>query len=306
MKRTSCVAVWGLSILIPTIAASQSTTTGTQTTGTSGTQSGTQTTGTSGTQSGTQTTGTSGTQSGTQTTGTSGTQTTGTQSGTQTSGTQTSGTSGTQTSGASGTQTSTDDQSGTTGGWMGGDSEWLASAFVGSSFGAEDAEDAALDFGGSFGYLWRGALGAEFLANFSPDFSLDPTRSALLTSEEPWINTYMFNAMAAIPIGTTTRFQPYVSGGFGAITLRADTLLTSNGNGNDFAADDTRGAGNLGLGFMTHLGRAGLRADLRWFRAFDAGDGADDPNQTNAEIIGRAVLADLSFWRANIGLAFRF
>jgi hypothetical protein len=189
---------------------------------------------------------------------------------------------------------------------MGGDSEWLASAFVGSSFGAEDAEEASLDFGGSVGYLWRGAIGGEFLANFSPDFNLDPTRSVLLSNEAPWINTYMANAMAAIPIGSTARFQPYVSGGFGAITLRSDAVLASDGDTNDVAPDDTRGAGNLGVGFMTHLGRAGVRADLRWFRAFDAGDGADDPNQTGAEIIGRAVLADLSFWRANIGLAFRF
>jgi hypothetical protein len=223
------------------------------------------------------------------------------------SGTQTSAPSGSQTSGTSGTQTSGSNQSGMGGGgWFGGENEWLGSAFVGSSFGAQDANQAGLDFGGSVGYLWRGAVGAEFQANFSPNFALDPTRSALLIGDEPWINTYMINALAALPIGSQGRFQPYVSGGAGAITLRSDTLLASDGTANGFAVDDTRGAGNLGAGFMGYMGNVGVRGDVRWFRGFNAGSGANNASQTAAEVIGRAVLSDLSFWRANIGLAFRW
>jgi hypothetical protein len=193
------------------------------------------------------------------------------------------------------------------GGWMGGENQWMAFGFVGSNLATEDADQASFDFGGSVGYLWRGAVGAEFQANFSPNFELDPTRSVFLAGENPWINTYMFNAMAAIPIGSTARFQPYVSGGFGALTLRADSILPANGaTGNAVTPDDTRGGGNLGGGVMGYMGPVGVRADVRWFRGFDAGNGADAPNQTPAETIGRAVLADLRFWRANIGLAFRF
>jgi len=189
---------------------------------------------------------------------------------------------------------------------MGGNNAWLASGFVGSNFGAEDADQTGFDFGGSVGWMYRGAIGAEFQANFSPDFELDPVRSAFLAGEQPWVNTYMFNAIAAVPIGSEGRFQPYVSGGFGAITLRADNILSSNGSANEITPDDTRGAGNLGGGFMAYVGNIGVRGDVRWFRGFDAGDGANDANQTPAETIGRAVLSDLRFWRANIGVAFRW
>src|SRR5262245_19156274 len=44
---------------------------------------------------------------------------------------------------------------------------WIGSGYIGSAFGA-DAEDATLNFGGSIGYLWGSAVGAEFLAGFNP------------------------------------------------------------------------------------------------------------------------------------------
>lgn len=189
-------------------------------------------------------------------------------------------------------------------GWMDRvESHWLASAMIGSNSGAEDSDGAGFDFGANVGYLWRGVLGGEFLANFSPDFEMDPTRSILLSGEQPWVNTYMFNAMAAVPLGTEGRFQPYFSAGLGAMTLRADALV-SGSNDNDFEPDDTRGAGNVGFGLMGYMHNVGVRADVRWFRGFDAGAG--DANDDINDIIGRAILSDLSFWRANLGVAFKW
>src|SRR6185437_13197743 len=57
-------------------------------------------------------------------------------------------------------------------------SHWFASGFVGSDFG-NNVNSASVNFGGNVGYLWHGWVGAEFLANLSPNFSLDPGRRAL-------------------------------------------------------------------------------------------------------------------------------
>ncbi len=181
------------------------------------------------------------------------------------------------------------------------DSHWLASGFVGSSF-AQEAEDPAFDFGGTVGYLWRGVLGGEFQANFSPEFELTPGRSALLLGNQPWINSYMINAIGAVPLGEDGRWQPYVSGGFGALTLRSDVLITDTG-GNAFETDNARAAGNIGAGVLGFAQNVGFRADVRYFRGLeDDLSGADDLG----ELVGSQVLSQLDFWRATAGLAFRF
>src|SRR5262245_56376096 len=88
-------------------------------------------------------------------------------------------------------------------------SHWMASGFVGSDF-AESVDGSSLNFGGSLGYLYKGAVGAEFLAGFAPDFELN---TLLLGSERPQINSYMFNVVGAAPIGVDARFQPFFSAG---------------------------------------------------------------------------------------------
>jgi hypothetical protein len=75
-----------------------------------------------------------------------------------------------------------------------------------------DAEEANLNFGGSLGYLWRGIIGGEFLAEMSPEFELEAGRTDLLFENEPWVNSYMANVIAAVPLGAGAMFQPYVSG----------------------------------------------------------------------------------------------
>jgi Outer membrane protein beta-barrel domain len=186
------------------------------------------------------------------------------------------------------------------------ESHWFGSGFVGSSFG-QDAEEASLDFGGGLGYLWNGVVGAEFMANFSPEFELEPARSALILGEQPWINTYMVNAIAAAPLGSEGRFQPYVSGGVGAMNLRADAILDPDtGDASAFEPDDTRGGGNIGFGFMGYGERVGFRADVRYFRGFNSDASDVDPDDTTPDFLGRLILSELEFWRANIGLAFKW
>jgi len=176
--------------------------------------------------------------------------------------------------------------------------QWLTSGFVGSSFG-QDADDPSVDFGGTIGYLWRGVFGGEFQANFAPQFELPPARRALLLGEKPWINSYMANAIAAIPVGTESRFQPYVSGGLGVLTLQSDVLPGQSG----VDPDDSRFGGNIGAGVMAFWGPAGIRGDVRYFGGFDKDV---NPEDELPERIGTQVLSNLNFWRANIGVAFRW
>ena len=182
---------------------------------------------------------------------------------------------------------------------------WFASAFVGSDFG-QSADSSSVDFGGALGYT-SGWFGGEFLAGFTPNFQM---RNRLFV-DEPQVNSYMFNLMAGVPMGPAKNWQPFVSGGIGALTLRSDDLSgdISNDFDENFQSDDSQFGGNIGFGVMGFAENVGIRADVRYFRAF--GDNAlenaldldpdtfDDSSPIN-------ILPGLDFWRANIGLAFRW
>jgi hypothetical protein len=179
-------------------------------------------------------------------------------------------------------------------------SHWMVSGFVGSNFGAQ-TDGTSVDLGGSLGYLWRSAVGLEFLAGFSPNFELE--NSAVLLGEKPQVNSYMVNAMGAIPIGSSASFQPFVSAGLGAITLRSDVLSGDSDNFDEtLNPDDSKFGGNVGFGVMGFAGNVGLRGDVRYFRAFESGDSPD----TAGEAIASDLLSGLDFWRANIGVAIRW
>jgi hypothetical protein len=197
------------------------------------------------------------------------------------------------------TQTTTPDPDDDT--FFGTDSHWIGSAFVGGNFG-QDSDESSVNFGGSVGYLWRGIAGGEFMADFAPDFRLEPGRSALLNDSEPWINSYMANAIVAVPLGEERSWQPYVSGGLGVLSLRSDSIDSDD---NTLTPDSMRPAGNLGFGVLGFLGGVGLRGDVRWFRGFER-SGDVDSGDSAGDIIGSTVLSQLQFWRANVGVAFRW
>lgn len=181
-------------------------------------------------------------------------------------------------------------------------SHWMASGFVGSNFG-DNVDAAELDFGGSIGWMFKGAIGGEFLAGFSPNFQL---RNNVL-AEQPQVNTYMGNIVAAVPIGGDgATWQPFVSGGVGSMVLNADTLQTGSALdtvNDNIDPDGSVFAGNIGAGVQGWAGPVGLRADLRYFRAF-GNDKNDSVSGNNP--VAQSILANLDFWRANIGVAFRW
>ena len=202
--------------------------------------------------------------------------------------------------------------SGTTG-------QWFASGFVGSNFGASlhndlnldnvdinnDNKNSSFEFGGNIGYTWNRVVGVEFLADFTPSFGISNNfniADANRLVDDPRVSTYMFNAIAGVPI-SAGRFEPYVSGGVGGVTLAADVLdnpLLLDGSSS--RASVTRFGGNIGGGVYTFAGNIGFRADVRYFRA-----GTDNNRSTIvADRIAEDLVGGLSVWRANVGIAFRW
>jgi hypothetical protein len=184
-------------------------------------------------------------------------------------------------------------------------SSWLASGFVGSSFAASHEVIAldsggSLDFGGQIAFLFRGNIGAEFLADFAPNAG----DNAAFASE-PKVNSYMGNIVAAFPLGAAGRYQPYMSGGAGIIQLNVDLFDDINDPAsNTFRSNNSQGGGNLGGGFMAFADHFGVRADVRYYKAFS--DNNPPAPFIGGETISHLVLSGLGFWRGNVGLAIRW
>ncbi len=196
--------------------------------------------------------------------------------------------------------------------------QWFASGFIGSNFSSslhsnldldnvdiDNNNSASFEFGGNIGYTWNRVFGVEFLADFTPTFGVSNILNiddANRLVDDPRVTTYMFNAIAGIPI-SAGRFEPYVSGGLGGVSLVADVRDSLLDPDSTSRSSLTRLGGNIGVGLYTFAESIGFRADLRYFRA------STDNNRT-ATILGDRIVEDLvgglSLWRANVGIAFRW
>ena len=185
--------------------------------------------------------------------------------------------------------------------------------------GDTDSQGAAsFAYSGQIAYMWEN-VGLEGLFDFTP--SVDVTRAEF---SEPSANSYMVNLITAIPFGPEGRFQPYASGGMGAVSLSTDLqdiLFPGIVNAVNFSgASQTKFGWNLGAGASAFGGGPiGFRADIRYFRAvssssvdnlltddilFDAVDRSLETESTDR--LTRGLLSGLSYWRANVGVAFRW
>lgn len=182
-------------------------------------------------------------------------------------------------------------------------SHWTAAGFVGSNFGGNTAVDASTSFGGQVGYLWRGVVGGEFIADFAPSFNLNN----VFLSENPRTNAYMGNVIFAMPIGGSGQWQPYVSGGAGSISLRTVVInaLVPTENGilvGTTTNDQFKFGWDVGGGLMGFHGLIGFRADARFYKASNTSQFQTTPSG----VLTDALLTGLDFWRADIGVALRW
>jgi hypothetical protein len=168
--------------------------------------------------------------------------------------------------------------------------EWIASGFAGPTFGAT-VQESNVGFGGTITYLRQGVFGGEALATFTPDFGFAPN-----VATDASVNNYMANVVAAVAAGANGRFQPFVSGGIGAMQIRGDV---DDGAGL-VEIKDTQLGSNIGFGVMMFNNRWGLRTDLRYFSSLQNND--DEPDIIDPT----GVLTDTDFWRYNMGVAYRW
>ena len=191
-------------------------------------------------------------------------------------------------------------------------SGWVASGFAGANFGTTTDNsgevddvvdldtDASIDFGGQVAYLWKGVFGGEVLANFAPSVG----SAGVVFSDKPNIYSYMANAIGAYPLGAEGKYQPYVSGGFGAIQVLADVFnVIGDPLSGTINSNDTKFGGNIGAGIMAFAGHLGIRGDIRYFKA-TTDELPIEPDDSDAA--ARSALSGLGFWRGNVGMAFRW
>ena len=164
--------------------------------------------------------------------------------------------------------------------------------FTGVTFGGDTTENrfvygAVLGFGGNAGLDIDFGYAPNFFGGDDPFGDLDGKLN---------ITTLMFNIRFGG--GRDAGAAPYFSGGAGL--MRA--AVTSPGNlfddvtRNDFALNVGGGIN----GFFTD--NIGLRGDVRYFRALQGEAGADGPIIDPRDF----DLGEFDFWRATIGVTFRF
>lgn len=176
--------------------------------------------------------------------------------------------------------------------------DWLLTPHVGSTFGNGGG---SFTYGASIGWMGAGIVGFETEFAFTPGF-LDLDNEAevnpLLDDDDidfidDKARSIMFNAIVGAPIGGTsgTGFRPYFSGGLGWVgaDVESDELL--------FDESDNKFAFNLGGGAMTYFGNVGVRGDVRYYQTLAD---SDFDNDLGIE------LGDYDFWRATVGVTFRW
>ena len=183
--------------------------------------------------------------------------------------------------------------------------DWYLTPFVGGNFGGnanfdgdndlEDEVERRVDLGASLGWMGNGIAGFELDFGWSPNFFQNTTGPGNFKFGDSNVTTLMGNLVLGVPIGGQTGggLRPYVIGGAG--------LLRSNISGSTFFNDLTSNDFGMNVGGGVHgyfNDHVGLRGDLRYFRLLED----NEPSVTDFDL----SLADFNFWRASIGVTFRF
>jgi opacity protein-like surface antigen len=163
--------------------------------------------------------------------------------------------------------------------------------FVGVATGGGTA-DTTTNFGAGLTWMGAGAVGFDLDFGYTPDFFGDSGDDF----GDNNVTTFMLNAIIGAPVGGQSGpgIRPYAVGGVGLMREKIDEA-------DDFFDVDANSWGfNLGggvTGFFTD--NIGLRGDVRYFRTLTRDDG-DDEDDFDLD------LGALDFWRATVGVTFRF
>jgi opacity protein-like surface antigen len=162
----------------------------------------------------------------------------------------------------------------------------LLTPFLGVTFGGDTSEQ-QVNYGLSAAFLGAGIFGLEIDASLTPEF-FGSDREGIDDSN---VTTVMANLVLSAPTESPV-IRPYVAAGFGLIRAKATSV------GNVFDFDDNSFGVNIGGGVVAQASdRIGIRGDLRYFRRVQ--DASDDEDFD-------LDLAGFNFWRATLGVSFRF
>jgi opacity protein-like surface antigen len=167
----------------------------------------------------------------------------------------------------------------------------LITPFAGVSFIDDDSKR---NFGASIGF--GGLIGFEVDASQTRIGSYEEVPLVDLTAD---ITTIMANLVVRVPAGPV---QPYASGGAGLMRLSGDVRVPFLGTVASASARDW----GMNVGGGVHLfpsDNFGIRGDVRYFRSL-----ADLSISDLADIggIDDLPLPKLDFWRATVGITFKF
>jgi len=182
--------------------------------------------------------------------------------------------------------------------------DWLFTPFVGANFGGkanfgdfndfDDEFERRVNFGASLGWMGNGIVGAEVDFGWSPNFFEDTTGDSNFAFGDSNVTTLMGNLIVGAPIGGQSGpgLRPYASGGLGLIRSRVDGA----GLFNDLTTSEL--GVNVGAGVHGFFSdNIGIRGDVRYFRSLEDNEPDDEFD---------LALSDFDFWRATVGVTFRF
>ena len=169
--------------------------------------------------------------------------------------------------------------------------DWLFTPNIGSTFGGAADGREHITYGASIGWMGAGIIGLEGDFQFTPEFfeSNDDDVDFFGSSN---VVTAMGNVIVGIPIGGQKGggFRPFGIAGIGLIQQNTDAEGAFEIDTNEFGFNVGGGV----MGFFNDV--VGLRGDLRYVRSFQ------DTND-NLVTIG---IGDFDYWRANVGVVFRW
>lgn len=182
--------------------------------------------------------------------------------------------------------------------------DWLFTPFIGTTFnGSADFDDGfpggdeferKITYGASLGWMGAGALGFEFDFGYAPNFFetlVDDEEFSF--ADDSNVTTLMGNIIIGAPIGgqSGAGIRPFGVAGLGLIRTQVTTV------DGFFDVDGNDWGFNVGAGIIGFISdNVGIRGDIRYFRSFE-GDDEEDFD---------FALGEFDFWRATVGVTFRF
>lgn len=177
--------------------------------------------------------------------------------------------------------------------------DWLITPFIGATlapnarFSLSDLEDnigERVTFGASAAWMGAGIIGFQIDFGSTPNFFNVDAGPGDFDFGDGNVTTLMGNLVIGAPIGGQSGpgIRPYASGGIGLFRTNIDAGdVFESINSNDLG-------GNVGGGVHIFFSDGiGINGDIRYFRALQ-----QDDDEFSFE--------DFDFWRAVVGLTFRF